>query len=378
MEGASLAVKELTTRCVDLYKRHDMSLIASQLGIGLLEVSYILRKARIVTDVQPHELSYIVEHIETMPIRAIEDHLGLSATQLEQILRRFKIRKHLQAERPTLESCIAKTRWLIETRLQLAIDDQLPRLITNEHFTDNGLYSAVKFATAAKEKCPTAKHFSACAFLVSQTYPGRFQPWQFRHAKSNRYFTGRGGSRNFLTALMWLIETKLGITSDALPYVMRSYNFLSTRTLQDYGLGPHWWREHWSTKAEMLEALARHAGIAPAPQVDRETMRGRLQLRGAGINPDCCAVPGCITAPGDNIQVHHIVQRATRIIGDFDLHAAENLVPLCRHHHVAADRMRPTIKLLRSPEMLRPWLIEKLRTPASSLLPLSDETQLNL
>ncbi len=59
--------KDLAAQCVDLYKRHDMPLIASVLGIKPVEVSCILRRARVVTDVQPHELSFIVANVDAMP-----------------------------------------------------------------------------------------------------------------------------------------------------------------------------------------------------------------------------------------------------------------------------------------------------------------------
>lgn len=350
--------KDLAARCIDLYKRHDMPFVASVLGIEPIDVSRILRRARVATDVQPHELSYIVAKVDVMPARAIAEYLGLSPSQLDQILRRHDIRK--KAEGMTLQRCVASTRWLIETRLKLPVDDRLPRLITNEHFTDNKLNAVVEFATESKVKCPTARHFSACAFLVDQAYPGRFQPWQFRHSKQNQYFVGKAAHRNFLSALMWLIEKKHGVTPEALPYAMSNRSFLSTRTLQDFGLGPNWWRPLWPSKEEMLEALAKHAGVAPAGLGERTVARDRTQLRAAGIDPGCCAVPGCTSTGVRNIEIHHIVRRATRIVGHFDLRAVENLVPLCRRHHGIAGRIRPAASLLRSPFALRPWLIEKL------------------
>ena len=229
----------------------------------------------------------------------------------------------------------------------------------------------VEFATGSKAKCSTAKHFSTCAFLVGQAYPERFQPWQFRHSKQNRYFTGKGGRRNFLSALMWLIETRLKVSPKALPIAMNTQNFLNTRTLQDFGLGSHWWRPLWPSKAEMLEALAKHAGVVPAGSVGWTTARGRAQLRAAGIDPGCCAVPGCPNVGAKNITVHHIVQKATRVVRNFDLHATENLVPLCRHHHGIADGIRPPASLLRTPLKLRPWLIEELS--ATTAAPVADQ-----
>lgn len=218
----------------------------------------------------------------------------------------------------------------------------------------------IEFATANKAECPTARHFSACAFLIGEAYPDRFKPWQFRHAKQNQFFSGKHGRRNFLDALLWLTETKVGITREALPYVMGNQSFLNARTLQDYGLGVNWWRQLWSSKDEMLEALAKKAGVTPTGHRDQKTAQARAQLQAAGIDVARCAIPGCPITGSDDIHIHHIVRRATRMTGRFDLHAAENLVPLCRHHHGIADRLQPTASALRSPADLRPWLIRKL------------------
>ncbi len=364
---ASLAQEpDFAARCIDLYKRHEMPFIANLLSVAPVEVSRTLRKAGIVADVQPFELSFIVEKIDAMPDRAISERLGLTPSQLDQILRRHNIRKQLGPERMTLETCIARTRWLVEERLGFLIDDQLPRMITNTHFTEHGLYPVVAFATSNKAKCPTARHFSACAFLIGQAYPDRFKPWQFRHAKQNHFFSGRDGRRNFLDALLWLVETKIGVTREALPYVLGNQSFLNARTLRDYGLAAHQWRQLWSSKSEMLEALAKAAGVAPAGHGDQRTARARGRLLTAGVDPARCALPGCPISGLGDIHIHHIVRRTTRVTGGFDLHAVENLVPLCRHHHGVADRLRPAASALRSPATLRPWLIERLAAVARS------------
>lgn len=80
---SSEPTKDFAARCVALYKRHDMPFIASLLDVPPVEVSRTLRKARVATDVQPHELSFIVEKIDAMPERAIAEYLGLSASQLD-------------------------------------------------------------------------------------------------------------------------------------------------------------------------------------------------------------------------------------------------------------------------------------------------------
>lgn len=359
-EAGLVREQDFAARCMELYKQYDIPLTANLLGVAPVEVSRTLRKARIVTDVQSCELSFIVQKVDAMPDRAISEYLGLSASQLDQILRRHGIRKKLKPERMTLEVCIARTRWLVEERLELPINDQLPREITNTHFTKHGLYPVVAFATANKAKCPIAKHFSTCAFLIDKAYPGRFKPWQFRHAKQNQYFSGKHGRRNFLDALLWLTETKVGVTREALPHVMGNHSFLNARTLQDYGLAANWWRELWSSKGEMLEALAKRVGVTPIGHRDQTTARARAQLEAVGIDAARCAVPGCPNVGSDDIEIHHIVPKATRVTSRFDLHAIENLVPLCRPHHGIAGRLRPPPSALRSPADLRPWLIRKL------------------
>ena len=116
----------------------------------------------------------------------------------------------------------------------------------------------------------------------------------------------------------------------------------------------------------MLEALAKRAGVTPTGHRDQKTARARAQLKAAGIDAARCAMPGCPNVGADDIiQIHHIVRRATRVVGRFDLHAVDNLVPLCQPHHSVADRLRPPPSALRSPADLRPWLVGKLAATAS-------------
>ena len=270
---------DFALKCIEAYKQHEIPLIASSLDVPPVEVSRTLRKSGVLKDIQSFELAYIVKNINVIPQRAISEYLGLAAFQLDQVLRRYRIRSNVKEKHMTREICIAGTRWLIEERLKLPINDQLPRFISSAHFTDNGLYPAVAFATANKAKCPTAKHFSACAFLICAAYPDRFKPWQFRHAKQNEFFSGESGGRNLLDALLWLTDVKMGIPPETLPYVMESNNFLNTRTLQEYGLGPHMWRKHWSSKGLMLAAFAKAAGVKPLGKIVRKATGQTKNLR---------------------------------------------------------------------------------------------------
>lgn len=349
---------DFTRHCVELHRKHSPAVIANVLGAPPVEVSRALRHARAATEVQPWEIAFIAEKTGAVPDRVIIAFLGMTPSQFDQIRRRHGIR-----QRPvTLASCIAGTRWLVENWLGLAVDDRLPRLISGEDFTSNGLYPLIEFATREKAKDELARHFSACALLISLAYPGRFKLWQFTHAKTNTYFTGPGGKRNFLDALLWLIHEKLEISREALPFVLRSASFLNRLCLEEYGLGAHWWRRHWLDKQAMLEDVARHAGVRPAGQGALTTAEARVRLAADGVDPTRCAVSGCrLTDEEGKVEVHHVVRRATRNAPRrFDVHAAANLIPLCRHHHGVCDRFRAREFDLRAPATLRAQLLAKL------------------
>jgi hypothetical protein len=349
---------------VELSKELDALQIATRLGIPPIEVSRSLRRARVLTRVQPWEMHFIVEQTGRMPDRALVTYLGMTTTQLDQIRRRHGIRRGPV----TRGICVAGTRWVIEEQLGWPVDDDLPRRISNGEFTSNGLYPLIAFATREKAKDSVARHFSAVAFLVCLAYPGRFKPWQFRHAKTNDYFSGPGGKRNLLDALLWVVDEKLKISRQALPHVLLNSSFLNASTIQRYGLGAHWWREHWSTKGEMLETLARHAGVELPCSSTLRTAEAREKVAAEGLNPRRCAVPGCRTAK-DQVEIHHIVPKGTRKLPRrFDVHAPANLIPLCRRHHGIAGQFRARDFDLRSPATLRSQLLAKLdRGPAAAV-----------
>ncbi|MGG5890691.1 HNH endonuclease signature motif containing protein [Falsiroseomonas sp. HC035] len=347
-------------RCIALYKRHDVAFIAQLVGDTPVEVCRVLRRERALRDIQACEASFIQERFGVWPDQEIASHLGLSATQLDQFVRRHELVRARRDEPLTAETCAAKTRWLVEERLRLLVDVQLPRRIRGQDFLDNHLHAVIAYATREKAKCATGRHFSACAFLVRLAYPDRFKPWQFRHAKTNDYFSGVKGRKRLLDALLpFAVETAGSLA--ALPLALRTNGFLNTRCLQDHGLGAHWWRRHWRTKEEMLEALARHAGIEPPGRRGNLTRpRARARLEAASIDTGRCAVPGCLIAGSGEVQFHHIVRKTTRVIRGFDVHCAENLIPLCRHHHGIADRFRRRDYDISTPATLRTQLLAKL------------------
>jgi hypothetical protein len=80
---------DFVERCRELHKKSDsISMIASVLKATPIDVSRALRRAGVITDVQAHERAYIAEKLPSMPRRAIAEYLGMSETQLEQLIRR--------------------------------------------------------------------------------------------------------------------------------------------------------------------------------------------------------------------------------------------------------------------------------------------------
>jgi hypothetical protein len=159
--------------------------------------------------------------------------------------------------------------------------------------------------------------------------------------------------------MLWIVG-KAGVSREALPLAFWTNGFLNFRLLQDYGLGAHWWKRHWQTKRDMLEALARHAGVEPAGRPGGlTTAQARALLEADGVDPCRCAVPGCSIVGQPEVQAHHIVRRATRLLRDFDIDDVRNLIPLCRHHHGVADRFRARDFDLTAPTTLRSQLLAK-------------------
>jgi hypothetical protein len=98
---------EFVARCVEHHARLRLvPLVAGALGVPLVDVGRALRRARVLTDVQPWEVSFIVERTGSMPDRAIAGYLGMTATQFDQIRRRYGMRRRP----PGPEACAAATR----------------------------------------------------------------------------------------------------------------------------------------------------------------------------------------------------------------------------------------------------------------------------
>ena len=224
------------------WKIVPLPVLAEKFSMTTLELTSLLRRKGIVTEIQPSELEYISENIDRMPASEIQKELSLTESQFSQIVEKVlgKKRRKSLAE-ISLSEATEKTRWLIEEKLHFDVDDFLLRELANKHFVDNDLYDCIRFAETEKKKDFLYKHFTATAFLVCKAYPYKFQPFQFKHAKTNEYFRG-GGRKNLIKAARWVIEEKMGYRPESLPVIGKNKYFLRSADLQFFGIGRHQFR----------------------------------------------------------------------------------------------------------------------------------------
>ena len=321
------------------WKKVPLPALAAKFSMTLLDLTSLLRQKGIMTDIQPNELEYINENIDRMPVSELEKELSLTSNQLSLILYNVLGRKRRKsANEISLTDATSRTKWLIEEKLHFDVDDFLPRKIKNQHFVDSDLYDCLRFAGTEKKKDSIYKNFTAIAFLVCQTYPHKFRPFQFGHAKSNEYFKGPGGRKNLINAARWVIEKKMGHKPEHLPMISGSKYFLRSKDLQFFGIGSHQFRIHFSSRNEFISAILKEYQVVLNGSKGG-TAKLREILTESGRHPKKCEVPGCYFDDEFGVDIHHIVPRAAANQVNIDINCIENLVVLCPNHHRIAEKI---------------------------------------
>ena len=326
---------KLTKREVALFRRDSqkipLQVLARRRGCTVIDLCAAVRRGGYALEVQPTEIQFILEAIDTRPAEAIRTRLEMTKSQFQQILMRFELRASKGSACLSPDEVIAKTRWLFEERLCWEIDDELPRRVQNDHFVSNSLSNLIGYAVEQKERDERFRGFPAVDYLTCIAYPGVFQPFQFRHAKGGTAFYGRNGRLHVLEAVRWILEKKQGMSFKVLNQSAQSKYFLRNADLQYYGIPPHTFRRFFGTQNELIQAVLRYVGAEHRPP--RATSRA---LRAAlGSASDKCAVPNCRPPRGSGTHIHHIIPRSARATR-IDIHSALNLVALCPNHHGAA------------------------------------------
>jgi len=307
-------------------------ILAKQQNVDEIFLCNWLRKKGLIKELQTIEMQFIIKNIEKMPMEEIQERLGLSTTQFSQIRQRFNlVKKQRSTNEYTEEEVLNKTRWLIEEKMVLAINDLLPKSIKAEHFNKNGLYPILKYGETKKKSDPYFKFFSAVAFLVCKAYPNEFKPYQFSHSpETKHYFT----KKTYILELRWIIENKLGLEEFLInTSIMNS--FLTRKELDLYGLGYHTYKHIFKDKKEIIQELVRSCGV---PTIERNASSNKLRstLDCVGIDTETCYIDGCTA---NNIEIHHIIPKRYRNFVSFNVDDAFNLMPLCGNHHDLAGKM---------------------------------------
>ena len=329
----SLSDKELAF-CKRFLSTVPLSALASKLKVNLLELSSELRKNGVLEEIYPHEIQFIKDSLEKMPASEIQTRLSLSASQFSQILQhKLGAQRRKATEDITLEEAISKTKWLIEERLKLDVDDFLPREISGDAFFKADLYACIKFAAQEKEKDSHFSSFPSVAYLVCKAYPGVFEPFQFKHSKDMSYFLGKSGRKNILNAITWVLEKKMNVNLADIKILATNKYFLRTRDLSFYGISPHYYRKYFPQKADLIDALVLHVS---GTTYSKNTMNSvKKSLAEAGHSIETCEIEGC-SYKGHAVDLHHIFPKAKiRRIG-IDPNVPANLIPLCPNHHRVA------------------------------------------
>ncbi|MBI3072936.1 MAG: hypothetical protein HYY84_12550 [Deltaproteobacteria bacterium] len=312
-----------------------LHVLAQRLSLELLDLSAWLREKGISEYARPEELVYIRDNIDRIPAEEIRTQLRMSETQFALVVNRtLGLTTQTARSDMNMEIAIGKTRWLVETKLGLPIDDFLPRSISNTHFSKNDLFGCVDFATREKAKHTEYRSFPAVAFLICNSYPGIFRLFQFRHSKLGHPFRGRDGKRNILDAVKWVLETKFGYDLSSLGDISKNKHFLRSSDLQFYGIGYHWYRPYFKTREELVKEVVRISDKTPKKHSEN-TMALRQKVQGEDVDPRKCFATRCSAEP-KMIEIHHIFPRARAKaeFGErFDFDIQENLIPLCANHH---------------------------------------------
>ena len=342
--------KDAILYCKQNWMKLPLSALASKFGVDLITLTSELRKAGELSEVQPHELQFIKRSIKKMPASEIKSILGLKNSQFSQICEKvLGIKRRKSHEAITLSEAIEKTKWIIEEKLKLPVDDFLPVKIRGSHFITNDLYNCIAFATNEKEKDPIFRYFPAVAFLVCNSYPNVFQPFQFRHSKENEYFKGKSGKKNILQALRWMISEKLKLDLKDLEFLAHQKYFLRIHDLEFYGISPHYFRKFFPSKKELIHELL--ATISEGYRPTRTMAATKRSLKGNGLSANACEIPNCNFQGSDSLDLHHILPKSMAKIKKIDPNKPENLIHLCPNHHRMAhgfDWKRLSIKDLSS------------------------------
>lgn len=307
--------------------------IANDLECSLSQVTKELRKKGKIRDILPYELNYILDNKDKVPLDELRKEFGLSNSQFSQLCSRYNIGKKLKnVNEYTEQEIIQQTRYILEEKLKLTINDKLVSKITGEMIINAEGYHLINYANHKKKEHKVYKYFSSVAYLFHLAYPYQFRPYQFVHSPNTKdYFT----PKIYLGELIIIMEDKMKLNIENIEILVNCNGFLSRSDLQFYGLGPNVYRRLFGTKKEMIRQLLVHLDKSKK-NPKQSTQKLAKKLSNDGINPNKCYCKECNNT---QIDIHHIYFKKFASIVNFDIDESFNLIPLCKEHHSMVRNM---------------------------------------
>ncbi|WP_346889187.1 hypothetical protein [Clostridium sp. UBA1056] len=307
--------------------------IANNLECSIAKVTRELRKRGKIQEIIPCELNYILDNKDKIPLEELRKELGLSNTQFSQISSRYDIGKKIKnVNEYTEEEVIKQTRYLLEEKLKLTINDKLVSKINGETIIDAGGYHLVNYANHKKKEHKIYKYFSSVAYLFHLVYPNKFRPYQFMHSANTKdYFT----VKVYLGELIIIMEDKMKLNLENIEALANCSGFLRNSDLQFYGLGAYVYKRLFNSKKEMIRQLLVHLD-KNKKNTHQNTQKLAKRLYEEGVNPNRCYCKDCNNS---QIEIHHIYFKKFADIVNFDIDSVFNLIPLCTEHHSMVKNM---------------------------------------
>lgn len=330
------------------HKKYPISHLAEKCNLNPIDITSRLRRNKLAREVFAVDHIFIGENLRTRKFNTQEvlEKLYITKTQYQQIVNK-KHKKTILLNRDNITSnfAINSTKFLIEEKLKLEIDSELPKISLSKELINhsNPIY---QWAIDKSNKHSTFKYFGAVSYLICLCYPDKFRPFNFRggsrgYTKSDYFSLENDGKVKFIDACIWILSKEISIKyfdlfkKENKDIVLDSFTGFSNTLKRDnlcfYGLNERIKSKLFSNHRELISEVIKHLNVKKMP--DRLSTRQLKEILNKNkISPEECIVNNC--AENKNIEIHHLVPVSkSYLYPEFNYDSFINLVPLCPNHH---------------------------------------------
>ena len=338
--------------------------LALDLGLSDWEVVSLGRELGLIDDgLTKADLLFLASWSKKLPRPVIADALKLPSQNIWRYQNKHRL-SAVSADSISQQVAVSTFQFLIESKLKLPLDKNLPKRLSRECFS--GPYYSI-YSYALDEVKASRSWFSALGMLAQISYPLLYRHFQFKAGNAAEFAT----KDQLNEALQWSFEKMTGI--DLLDHHYDEAEILMLLTepevgftadeLRSFYVARNHWRRWYHSFQDLKQGLARSIGILKTGdgrrRANTQTLRRVLQEHGR--QADVCEVCTEGRAP----EIHHIfpVADTEDFLSSQEVNASENLIVLCPlHHRLAAgfDWYRCYLDGNQSErrELLRQFLIE--------------------